>query len=330
MNNTVINNTTINLLPLDVLYQSQTTTSAVGAIWMSHHKAFAQFIFQYNPSSALELGGAHGVLANEFHALANIPWTILEPNPSPTDDCHAHFIKGFFDDKFEFDSPFDAVIHSHVFEHLYEPSQFMKQLKSFIGESKLMIFSLPHLEAWLAKKYTNCINFEHSVFLTEPYVEYLLAKYGFRLLKKEYFNDGHSIFYATVKDSSVKSTELPLYLYEKNKKLYMDFVCYHEMLISDLNKMLEISTSPVYLFGAHVFAQYLIAFGLNTTNIVSLLDNDKRKQGRRLYGTNLMVQSPAVLLEDNSPVVILKAGVYNNEIKADILKNINNSTVFVE
>lgn len=318
------------LLPLDVLYQAQTTTSAVGAIWMAHHKAFAKFLNQYAPNAVLELGGAHGVLSKEYQNICNIPWTILEPNPSPAVGCSARFIKGFFDDKFTYSDTFDAVVHSHVFEHLYEPNQFMEHLEGFIGEQKHMVFSLPHLSAWLVKKYTNCINFEHTVFLTEPYVEFLLAKHGFRLLTKEYFMDDHSIFYAAVRDTSVKPLELPHCLYEKNKQLYMDYVRYHEGLIKDLNRKISDSTQPVYLFGAHVFTQYLIAFGLDASRMVSVLDNDPKKQGKRLYGTSLMVQSPKVLRDVVNPAVILKAGVYNQEIKEDILGNINKSATFLD
>jgi hypothetical protein len=201
-----------------------------------------------------------------------------------------------------------------------------------MGEGKHLVFSLPNMQVMLERKYNNCINFEHTVFLTEPYVEFLLAKHGFRLLTKEYFMDDHSIFYAAVRDPSVKHLELPHGLYEKNKQLYMDYVYYHEELIKDLNRNISDSTQPVYLFGAHVFAQYLIAFGLDTSRIVSLLDNDPNKQGKRLYGTSLMVQvqSPKVLRDVVKPVVILKAGVYNQEIKADILNNINASTTFLE
>ncbi len=142
--------------------------------------------------------------------------------------------------------------------------------------------------------------------------------------------DGHSIFYAAVRDPSVRPSELPQYLYEKNKQLYMDYVRYHEELIKDLNRKISDSAQSVYLFGAHVFAQYLIAFGLDTSRIVSLLDNDPNKQGKRLYGTNLMVQSPRVLRDVNNPSVILKAGVYNQEIKEDILGNINTFVTFLE
>jgi len=192
-----------------------------------------------------------------------------------------------------------------------------------------LVFSLPNMQVMLERKYTNCINFEHTVLLTEPYVEYLLAKHGFNLIAKEYFMDDHSIFYSATRDSEVKPVLLPTNLYEKNKKVYMDYVNYHKTLIADLNHKMSDSSQPFYLFGAHVFAQYLLQMGLNTDKIVSLLDNDPNKQGKRLYGTNLQVLSPQVLLNVRDPMVILKAGVYNDEIKNDIINNINNNTTFI-
>ena len=318
------------LLPLEVLYPESHGSGCVGALWNKHHKAFANFLHQVTPAAVIEVGGAHGLLAREYKQFGNTPWTILEPNPSPVDGCEAHFIKGFFDDKFSYGDAFDTVVHSHVFEHIYEPDQFMRHLAGFMGEGKHLVFSLPNMQAMLERKYNNCINFEHTVFLTEPYVEFLLAKHGFRLLTKKYFMDDHSIFYAAVRDPSVKPLELPHGLYEKNKQLYMDYVHYHEELIQDMNRRISDSTQPVYLFGAHIFAQYLIAFGLDTSRIVSLLDNDPQKQGKRLYGTRLMAQSPKMLRDVANPSVILKAGVYSQEIKADILNNINASTTFLE
>ena len=53
-------------------------------------------------------------------------------------------------------------------------------------------------------------------------------------------------------------------------------------MIRDYNDKLARIESPIYLFGAHVFSQFLIQMGLNTTKIVNILDNDKNKQGKRL------------------------------------------------
>ena len=85
----------------------------------------------------------------------------------------------------------------------------------------------------------------------------------------------------------------------------------------------------LYLFGAHIFSQCLINYGLNVKRIDCIIDNDFNKQGKRLYGTDLKVFSPKILSNDNDPVVILKAGAYNQEVKKDILENINSNTFFL-
>ena len=64
-------------------------------------------------------------------------------------------------------------------------------------------------------------------------------------------------------------------------------------------------------------------------NIIGILDNDKDKQNEYLYGTKLKVFSPLILKKYNDPVVILRAGEYNSEIKNQILKKINFRTKFI-
>ena len=318
------------LLPLDILYPESHGSGNIGRMWAEHHQEFSKFIQHQSPNSVLEIGGAHGILSREYKKENPINWTILEPNPSPAKDVDATFIKGFFDDKFTFDGEIDTIIHSHVFEHVYYPDEFIGHISSFLNNGQNLIFSLPNMEEMLKRKYTNCINFEHTVFITEPYVEHLLSKHGFKQVAKQYFKDDHSIFYAYVKDSNTKTIELPKGLYEHNKKLYLEYVDYHKQLIKDLNAKIDniSEDQPIYLFGAHVFAQYLIEFGLDISRIICLLDNDTNKQGKRLYGTNMMVESPKVLEDLKNPIVILKAGVYNLEVSDDILSNINPSAIF--
>ena len=97
-----------------------------------------------------------------------------------------------------------------------------------------------------------------------------------------------------------------------------------------INKELEKHIkSDIFIFGAHIFTQFLLNFGLKT-NFINVLDNDINKQGEFLYGTNLVVKSPKILSEYKNPVVVLRAGQFNNEIKQDILNNINNKTLFLE
>ena len=44
----------------------------------------------------------------------------------------------------------------------------------------------------------------------------------------------------------------------------------------------------------------------------------------------MIVESPKMLAGIDNPIVILKAGVYNKEVRDDILDNINSGTIFWE
>ena len=99
-------------------------------------------------------------------------------------------------------------------------------------------------------------------------------------------------------------------------------------MVKDLNEKIENSQEQVYLFGAHIFSQYLIQFGLKTNKIINILDNSVLKQEKRLYGTNLLVKSPKILTDKGVVNVILKAGIYDDEIRKDILDNVNNKVNF--
>jgi hypothetical protein len=317
------------LLPLDVLYPEAHGAGLIGASWALHHQRFAEFISKFNPESVLEIGGAHGVLSRNYQAIKRIPWTILEPNPTPIEGCEAEFIKGFFDETFAVSKSPDAVVHSHVFEHIYDPKRFIKDLAGFLELGKLVIFSVPNMRVMLERKFTNCLNFEHTVYLSDDFIEFLLYSNGFSIKEKSFYLDDHSIFYAAQKTSERPSGSFNRSFYERNKKLYLDYIEFHLCLIASINKKIaDHANENVYLFGAHVQSQYLIAFGLNIEPVVGILDNDKGKHGKRLYGTNIGVLDPCALSELEAPLVIIRAGTFTSEI-ADQLRAINSSAIMV-
>ena len=120
-------------------------------------------------------------------------------------------------------------------------------------------------------------------------------------------------------------------MYDRNKKLYLDYINYHKKLILDINnKINERGNRKTYLFGAHSVSQYLISFGLNVDVIECVLDNNPDKHNGRLYGTTIQVNSPKILKDEINPIVILRSGTFNEEIKKDILDNINPNVEFLE
>jgi SAM-dependent methyltransferase len=318
------------LIPLEILYADAHGSGAVGKIWENHHLEFAKFIDRYKPKSILEIGGAHGILAHNYYQLNPIEWTILEPKPTPIPENKAKYIVGFLDEYFKPIETYDAIVHSHVLEHLYDPLELIKLISEITQTGKHLIFSLPNLKEMIKRKYTNALNFEHTIFLTEPYIDFMLSKFGFEIVEKKYFLEDHSIFYAAVKNPNTSLKKFDGHeLYRFNKKIFLDYIYFYQSLVKDLSKKIEGLDRPTYLFGAHVFSQALISFGLNTKALINILDNDTRKQGKRLYGTSLIVKNPKVLESVQQPVVILKAAAYDQEIKDQIINTINKDTIFI-
>jgi 2-polyprenyl-3-methyl-5-hydroxy-6-metoxy-1,4-benzoquinol methylase len=317
------------LLPLDIVYMSEHGSGTVGKSWEYHHKSFAEFINRFDVKSVLEIGGLHGILSKKFYGMnPEVDWTIIEPNPIVVDGVKAKVIQGFFDDNFTSEDTYDTVVHSHVFEHVYQPNDFINHISTFL-DSGLLIFSIPNMDEMIKRGYTNCINFEHTILLGEEHVEYLLSSNGFEIMDKEYYKDDHSIFYCAKKINDNTPTTSLSGSKNKYETQFNNYIETHLLDVSKINEQIKSTDLPVYLFGAHVFSQYLISFGLETDKIVCLLDNDSSKWNKRLYGTNLKVHTPKVLKEVNEGIVILRAGVYNDEIKNDILDNINPNIKFI-
>lgn len=316
------------LLPLEILYLDQ-HNDGTGKIWQDHYTAFAKFLYKYKPKNILEIGGAHDHIAINYWKLdPKVNWATIEPNPQNITSKKIKVIKSWFDEGFRANMPVDTIIHSHVFEHSYEPFKFIEHIGKFLKKGDRHIFTFPNLLPMFENKWTNCLNFEHTALLTEEITEYILKKFGFIILEKQYYGDPHSIFYATEKSDTPISLPAMENKYDKYKKLFMDYINYHIDMINELNGLTKKSTAPVYLFGAHIFSQTLIQFGLKTDRIISILDNSPMKQGKRLYGTDFIIESPKIL-KDKGPInLILKAGIYNDEIKKDILENINPEVTF--
>jgi len=315
------------VLPLEVVYQTEHNPGTTGQGWLDHHRALSDFINQHNPKRVFEIGGAHGILS-EYCAEHNpsIDWTILEPNPIPVQGLKAKMQKGFFTDDTPIPANIDMIVHSHVLEHVYNPENFFKALGKLPNGTKLC-FSIPSLKSHMQQCFTNTLNFEHTYFCIEEYVMWWLQSHGYDILEVKYYNVDHSIFYSAIKRGSAVDIPCPE-LYEENKKLFNAYIDYHIELVKDIND--KIKQGSAYLFGAHVFSQYLLAFGLDRSSITAILDNSKAKQGKRLYGTDLMVNSPSILKGIDCPIVILRSGVFNKEIKEDILTNINPTCIFLE
>lgn len=316
------------VLPLDIVY-SKYHSEALGGLWNEHHLSFVDFVNKYKPFDVLEIGGSNGFIAKEAikknKEISN--WIIVEPNPAYDGDEKIKVIPKSFDQDFIYPGKVDCIIHSHTFEHIYEPALFMKHIGEFMDKNTYQIFSVPNLQKYLFNKQANWINFEHTVYLSEHYIDYLLILNGYEILEKKYFYE-HSIFYATRKISHGYSDAKIINKYDENKKLFYDFLMYYQNLINEYNFKISSYQGDVYLFGAHIFSQFFMLMGLDN-RVKGVLDNSTLKEGKRLYGTDLKVYKPDVINNKNNVMVILKVGSYQDEVRNQLL-NINNKVIILE
>lgn len=324
------------LAPLDIVYGHEHGSGAVGGVWRDHHTAFAAFLNKRGVRRALEIGAGHGVLAKKYlEDVQDASWVVVEPNFPAWTHERLLMMQGMFDSNFtlpEGVAPVDAVVHSHTFEHMYEPRAFLEDVNKFLPVGAMHIFTLPRMEVWLRQHHPNTLNFEHTVLLTEAAIEELLRVTGFDVVEKQYFRDDHSVFYATrkVKEAN-KFGVLRLNEYALNKKLFMDFVKAQQDAVVRINAALATVPTKAYLFGAHIFSQFTLSFGLHADRIAGIIDNDTAKHGKRLYGTHLFVSGPDILKTVEHPVVVLRVGFYRQEIVDGINKCVApNTVIFLE
>lgn len=314
------------LIELDLLYAVQHDAGVVGDIWKQHHKQFAKFIAERIDSAPiLEIGGAHGILSVEGqqHNFSN--WTIVEPAPTPVEECTAKYIKGFFDAHTPVGKQ-KVIVHSHVLEHIYNPLKFLSNCHDFLDSDGKLLFSVPNIFEMVRRGYSNAINFEHTIFLTENIIQFLLGKTGFEILDKQYFHEDHSIFYFCKK--TIKASDPELILEHDYDEIFCSFWDKFNSDAIDISKKINGVNQPIFLFGAHIFSQILLKSGLSEENITAILDNAESKHGKRLYGTSLEVADPGIVSDYDKPYVILRAGKYNTEI-INQLKSINPRCVII-
>lgn len=306
------------VLPQEIVY-SQYHSEAIGKTWTDHHLALVNFISQFHPNNILEIGGSNGFIGTQFLTQnPNSTWTIVEPNPSPDINPKIKVIAKPFNQNFSVNLPnLDAIVHSHVFEHMYHPKVFLNLISNLLSPQKYHLFSVPNLYEWLKNKYTNCLNFEHTIFLTEYFIDYLLSLYGFSILKKENFNN-HSLFYATQKGEPYPFNLVSKY--DEYSTLFNDYIQSLQQKVDFYNQKITPLSEKVFLFGAHVFSQVLLNLGLKEDKIKNILDNSQLKQEKRLYGYSLTVKSPEVIKNYPKPTVILNAGTYQQEITNQLLQ----------
>jgi len=307
------------LLNLKDVYLNNHNIDVVGNLWSNHYNQFSNFILNdIEDKIILEIGDPSAKIASISKKFKK--WYIVEPNFNKSNTDNIIFINNFFDNSFDTIKDVDVIIHSHYFEHSYDPNQFLKKCNENLKNDGTMFMSVPNMEYLLnnKKQIASILHFEHTFYLNDEIITYLLNKNGFSIELKENY-ENHSIFYKIKKtDKSIKNIKLKIsskFNNTWNKTL---------INIQNINNILKnINHTNIYIYGAHVNTQFYLYNGIDINKIKGIIDNSKSKKNKILYGTNKMVNSPdSIENMDECIVICSHTGVYYNEISQQ-LKSIN-------
>ena len=320
---------------LDKLYFKSHGSGTVGKTWRDHHELFFKLVNKYLKGNICEIGGGQNSILNKINDFSKIKNFYcfdknlkLKKKNKKIKKITKFFDKNYF--KYKKNLSIDLLIHTHTFEHLYDPNQFLKDVKSILSKNGKHIFTMPNMRPMIKKGYANAMNFEHPFYYDEKLVDCLLHKNNFKIIKKKFFKKDHSIMYVTKIDNTLNinnNVKVNYLEYKKNFKLFKGMFDLWKRDITKINKLTK-NYKNVFIFGAHIFSQMMIFNGLNKKNITGVLDNDMQKVDNFLYGTNFKINNPSILNKIDQPCVVLRAGSYNKEIKKQLLK-INKDTKII-
>lgn len=323
------------LIELHILYDTGHNYQVVGDTWKQYFSQFTELLMPYiKKKNILEIGCPSGKIANNCDHYNS--WNIIDPNVKIFDNKKINSISNFFDDKSTFDFNVDVIVHSHLFEHIYYPIPFLNNCYNILEENGYMIFGIPNMEYIMKNKISLFfgVMFEHNIFYSVSNIIKMLEQTNFKIIDVSFYKN-HSIFFKVQKTNSsgCKYTLTNNVFSTDNlnlKEQIMENSMYYDNCIKTWINYLDTKTDNkvIYIFGASYNTSLLLHKISNRINIKCVLDNCLQKQGQYFYGYNYLISSPTILKNENA-IVILKNGVYNEEIKKSLL-DLNNNTIFLE
>jgi hypothetical protein len=297
-----------NLIDAETLYKYSHNNTFNTPTWKDHHDQFKTFILEDLSGSALvEFGGYSGTLAERI--LKERPdhqYTIVDLcNTDPkipgisfqSGNCETYRCSG------------DCVILSHVFEHLYNPLKFIKNMNENCVES--IYISIPNMNILLVRKNISFLHIEHTYYIDHPFIVSMFQRNGYYLQRSTAFRD-HSLFFHFRRGSSDPIVYQNPGLIDRFRNYFIEREQSLKSIIMD---------RPTFIAPAGHFGQIIYYYLKHyDTNILGCLDNDPTKLNKRVYGTSCTTFRMDHIRDIKEPITILLAdSPYASEITEQLL-----------
>jgi len=297
------------LVDPETLYKNAHNNTYNTPTWRDHHDQFKTFILtDLSGSSLLEFGGSSGALAKRIvEERSGLEYTIVDlcsEDPAisgvafQSGNCESYPCLGA-----------TAVAMSHVFEHLYKPLDFIKNMNN--NNVNSIYISIPNMDLLLDRRNISFLHIEHTFFINKSYLYSMFQQYGYQCVRSMEFRD-HSIFFHFQRGAGPVTPYQNLGFIDKFRAYFID----REHSIQSIPIERPIFIAPAGHFGQLIY--YYLKH--NTTRILGCLDNDPTKLNKRMYGAPCKIYRMDHISKYTEPVTILLAdSPYVFEIRDQLL-----------
>ncbi len=281
-----------------------------GIVKHAMHNYFADFIIvNKNITNVIEVGACHDYLSRLLIEKQNtLGVTIIDPSFTGNTEGLT-IIPDYVENVNLAKIDANTLVMSSVFEHFYSPLDILTLLNKSLSIKHVYI-NHPNMEYAIKNDVHINLTTEHTFYCKNDDIETLFNLYGFKLHRKEYF-ENHTICF-----EFIRATDIVIKPQQHNNKTLHDIESYIARInnrVHHINLFMEQNKHKTfYLWPASMHTVPLFIYGLNYKNIKGFIDNSPNKIGKYFYGYNLECFSfKDIVDKSNENTCILLGGAEN-------------------
>lgn len=175
---------------------------------------------------------------------------------------------------------YDYIIVSHVLEHIYNPKEFLSNIRKHINKNGNIYIEVPNADGYLETKQSygilQEINIEHINFFTPSSLSSFMESNGFsvEIISTGHFNLNNICDYPVIRGLFKLS--------ESNK--FEKYITFGKKSLEDLESNLPNIDRSVFIYGCGQFLYKIINILKNKYDILAIIDDNANFKDKTLLG----------------------------------------------
>lgn len=282
-------------------------------------------------SVLLELGAGNGrfELALKQHGYLNITGT--DPSEESVKRLQEAGMKAYVaniysDVSSEECEKYDCIFLFEVAEHLLVPGRGITNIERMLKQNGIFVVSVPDYSLIGEAKTSipNYFNLEHINYFSETTLDYLMALHGLKRIDQKRFGVDLIQVYRKTNAAGMPGRDT---VTEAAVRNYFGRQQEREERIEEKIEALRKAGTDLLIWGTGSYVMNLFATtSLPQCSIKGFVDNNKIKQGRKMYGYTIY---PPEYLKDKEYTVLICSMLYGGQIKEQIEEMHTMNTIMV-